>query len=252
MNFIPHHETGQSRCDVHLAAGDAYGSFIKHLSDLPGPYLKETIPDFHNLNKRLKNFRNAVDGGLKERKKQAEGDILFAEEKAEEMTYLPRILEEGKIKMRHVHNDTKLDNILFRDDGSVAGVIDLDTVMPGLLHYDFGDAIRSFGNSCAEDDQNLDRITVRLDVFESFAAGFVSRLRENMTTEEKESLVYAPPMFAYMQGIRFLTDYLLGDKYYKTRYPEHNLVRTRNQFRLLVSMDDHFLKMKDTIEKLHN
>ena len=250
MNFI-HHDTGQlSRCDVHLTAGEAYGTFINLLGDMPGPALKETIPDFHNLFKRLNDFRAAVDNALADRKKEAAGDILFASEKAEEMTYIPKILAEGKVRLRPTHNDTKLNNILFSRDGDVRAVIDLDTVMPGLPHYDFGDAIRSFGNSCLEDEKELERVSLRMDVFESFAKGFIRNLSSQLNDDEKISLVFAPPMFAYSQGIRFLGDYLTGDHYYKTAYPEHNLVRARNQFRLLSSMDEHFGRMKDVIEKL--
>lgn len=250
MNFIPHDTREQIRCNIHLSAGEAYARFISLLGDLPGPPLKETIPDFHNLDNRLKNFREASDNGLPDRKKRAAGDILFAEEKAVQMAYIPDVLAEGKIRLRPTHNDTKLDNILFSSSGAIRGVVDLDTVMPGLPHYDYGDAIRSFGNSCLEDEKNLDRIELRMDIFESFSAGFIGTISGELNDMEKQTLVYAPPMFAYMQGIRFLTDYLSGDPYYKTAWPEHNLVRARNQFRLLASMDDNFTRMREIVEKL--
>ncbi|HYW95980.1 MAG TPA: aminoglycoside phosphotransferase family protein [Bacteroidales bacterium] len=250
MNFIPHDTGEQMRCNIHLSAGEAYARFISLLGDLPGPPLKETIPDFHNLDKRLRYFREASGNAISERKKRAAGDILFAEERAVQMAYIPDVLAEGKIRLRPTHNDTKLDNILFSSSGVIRGVVDLDTVMPGLPHYDYGDAIRSFGNSCLEDEKALERIELRMDVFESFSAGFISTISGELNDMEKQTLVYAPPMFAYMQGIRFLTDYLSGDPYYKTAWPEHNLVRARNQFALLASMDNNFTRMREIIEKL--
>ncbi len=248
MNFVDHDPMGHMGCDVHHSAGIAYGAFITMLGDLPGPPLKETIPDFHNLSKRLRDFRIAVDNAIPERKISAADDVLFAEENSEKMSFIPGILAEGKIKFRPTHNDTKLNNILFSAAGSVMSVIDLDTVMPGLVHYDFGDAIRSFGNSCLEDEPNLERVSLRVDVFESFTRGFLHKLTHEMNQVEKDSLVHAPQMFAYMQGIRFLSDYLIGDQYYRTTYPEHNLVRARNQFMLLKSMNRNFEKMKEIVE----
>ena len=252
MNYIPHDAKARTSGNVYQIAGEAYAAFINLLSDLPDPPLKETIPDFHNLTLRLRDFEAAVENGFVERKTEAAGDILFAEEKAYEMAYIPRILKEGRIQLRSTHNDTKLNNILFDSRGRVAAIVDLDTVMPGIIHYDFGDAIRSFGNSCQEDESRLDKIALRLDVFESFSKGFVANLPEGISDFEKMTLPYAPPMFAYMQGIRFLGDYLLGDKYYQIAYPEHNLVRARNQFRLLVSMDEQFSTMKNIVENLVN
>ncbi len=250
MNYISNDLTGDHQNDVHRAAGEAYGKFITLLGDLPGPSLKESIPDFHNLKKRLKDFHLSVESGLPERKKAAAEDILLAEDKAEEMLYIPNILSEGKIKLRPTHNDTKLDNILFSASGKVRCVVDLDTVMPGLPHFDFGDAIRSFGNSCKEDEPALDGIFLRMDVFSAFSEGFIRNLPAGLNEDELGSLVYAPAMFAYMQGIRFLGDYLTGDHYYITTYPEHNLIRARNQFRLLRSMTENFNRMKDMIEKI--
>ena len=147
---------------------------------------------------------------------------------AGEMTFIPKILAEGKVRLRPTHNDTKLNNILFSRDGEVRAVIDLDTVMPGLPHYDFGDAIRSFGSSCLEDEKDWN-VSPEDGCVQSLAKGFIRNLSGQMNDDEKYSLVYAPPMFAYSQGIRFLGDYLTGDHYYKTAYPEHNLVRARNQ-----------------------
>ncbi len=250
MNFISHDTSQYVHCDVHRSAGEAYGMFINLLDDLPGPQLKETIPGFHNFTKRLRDFRTALGNAIESRKKTAAGDILFAEEKAGMMTHIPKILDEGKLRFRPTHNDTKLNNILFSESGEVRAVIDLDTVMPGLPHYDYGDAIRSFGNSCLEDEKMLERVSIRMDVFEFFSAGFIRSLSDRLNEDEKLSLVYAPPMFAYTQGIRFLGDYLTGDHYYKTAYPDHNLVRARNQFRLLATMDEQFSRMKDIVEKL--
>ncbi|MGC9343866.1 MAG: phosphotransferase enzyme family protein [Bacteroidales bacterium] len=231
-------------------AGQAYGNFIRLLSDLPPPALFETIPNFHDLEYRIEQFRSTCREGMKERIIESDEQINVVENFREEMMILPRLLKMGKLTKRTTHNDTKIDNILFDKELNVRSVIDLDTVMPGLVHSDFGDAIRSFGNSAPEDEPEKSSIYLRMDVFEKFAQGFLESLKDDLLEEEKQTLIYAPSMFAYMQGIRFLNDYLMGDPYYKTRYEKHNLIRAKNQFTLLFSMKKEEDKMKRIIDRL--
>jgi hypothetical protein len=251
INYIDHSEYKETDNNIYIEAGSAYGTFIRLLSDLEKPPLKETIPSFHNLELRMDNFFRAEATASHERKSNASQEIKYIKEQADSMLYIPTLLKEGKLNIRTTHNDTKLDNILFTK-GRAKAVIDFDTVMPGLVHYDFGDSIRSFANSCKEDDKNYSRVEFRLDIYESFTSAFLNSLKEILSVEEVKSLAYSPQMFAYMQGVRFLTDYLNNDIYYRIDYPEHNMVRTRNQFALLECMKKNFNQMEKIIHQSFN
>ncbi len=236
---------------LYLKAGISYGLFIKLMSDFPVRELKTTIPDFHNLDVRMEYFKKSLSEAENERKLacRPEADILLAYE--EEMRIIPETLSAGGVPVRITHNDSKIDNILFDTREVPVSLIDLDTVMPGIVHFDFGDSIRSFSNPSAEDEIDRNKVRFRMEVFESFSWGFLAVLGKILTQKEKETLVYAPALFAYMQSVRFLTDYLQGNVYYRTAYPDHNLNRSRNQIYLLEDMRDSFREMQRIINEFN-
>lgn len=247
QRYIPNHLPKKSFGPVVYKAGLAYGRFIELLSDLPGPPLFATIPHFHDLEFRMGEFELAIREGIKSRIRETEKEISTIQENREMAMRIPVLMKSGKLKLRTTHNDSKIDNILFDEKLNVVSVIDLDTVMPGIVHSDFGDAIRSFANTAAEDTENQARVDLDLNIFENFSRGFFESLKELLTDEERNSLALAPSMFAYMQTLRFLTDYLLNDPYYNTQYEKHNLVRTRNQLALFQSMKKKEVNIVETI-----
>lgn len=236
---------------MYLKAGISYGQFIKLMSDFPARELKITIPDFHNLEVRMANFKKALSEAAKELKAGCEQEVRYLLEMEEEMMIIPETIRQGGVPVRITHNDSKIDNILFDSREVPVSLVDLDTVMPGNVHFDYGDSIRSFSNPAAEDETVREKVRFRLDVFESFTWGFLAVLGKILTQKEKETLVYAPSLFAYMQSIRFLTDYLQGSVYYRTAYPEHNLNRARNQIYLLEDMRSSFREMQRIINEFN-
>lgn len=234
-------------------AGKSFGMFQRHLSDYPMHNLHETIKDFHNTPKRLENLKNSVEADVKGRAKDVEAEIKFAFDRTEDSKYVLDLHKKGLIPLRVTHNDTKLNNILFDEDTNEGiCVIDLDTIMPGLSLYDFGDAIRFGANTTFEDDDNLDNVKISIELFESFARGFLSACAKALTKTEVDCLAFAGKLMTFECGVRFLTDYLDGDVYFRTKYPEHNLVRARNQFRLVEEMEAHMDEMKAIVERLYN
>lgn len=229
--------------------GVAFGEFEAMLVDIPVE-LEETIPDFHNMAYRLQQMREAMErdaaGRLEEVQELCEA-LLSREEHA---LMAERMYAEGRLPKRICHCDTKVDNILFSKEGEVLCVIDLDTVMPSFVFSDFGDFLRSAANTGKEDDENLDRVSFNMEIFRAFARGYVESAGVFLTPLEREMLPYAAERFPYMQAVRFLTDYLNGDTYYKTLYPTHNLVRTRAQLKLLESVESHLAEMQEYIERL--
>ena len=217
-------------------AGEAFGRFEALLADIPDA-LGETIPDFHNMELRARQLRDAVEadaaGRLSDPGVQAIlNEILPFEE---EMCKAERLHREGKLPKRICHCDTKVNNMLFDADGNILCVIDLDTVMPSFVFSDFGDFLRTAANPVAEDSPELEKIDFRMDIFEAFSRGYIRSAASFLTDVERENLPYAACLFPYMQAVRFFTDYLNGDTYYKIKYPGHNLVRTRNQLALFRS-----------------
>ena len=166
------------------------------------------------------------------------------------MTTIQDLGEKGAIKERITHNDTKINNVLFDKDNNGLCVIDLDTVMPGYVHYDFGDGIRTFTNTGEEDDEDLNRITMDLELYEAFATGFLETTGDILNKTETDTLVYAGLLFPFIMGVRFLTDYLDGDIYYKTKHKEHNIVRAKAQFKLAQDGESKLDKLKEIINKL--
>ena len=221
------------------SAGEAFGEFQQLLSDFDASTLFETIPDFHNTVKRYKTLEKDVQndplGRVKEVKREL--DWLFSvKEIACKMTEMKNA---GLLPLRVTHNDTKINNVLFdKETKKALTVIDLDTVMPGLAGHDFGDAIRSAANYVAEDSKEYEKAGVNLDIFKAFAKGFISKTAHTLTENELSTLSLGCFVLACEQAVRFVDDYVTGDKYYKTTYPEHNLDRTRTQTALAKDMLD--------------
>lgn len=232
--------------ETSYIVGETFGQFQSWLADIPVE-LGETIKDFHNMEFRLWQLREAVKANKSGRLAEVQDLVDAIEARAEEMTKGERLYREGKLPKRICHCDTKVDNILFEKNGDVLCVIDLDTVMPNFVFSDFGDYLRSAANTGKEDDPNLDNVTFNMEIFKSFAKGYLKGASSFLTPVEIENLPYAAKLFPYMQTVRFLADYIDGDLYYKTQYPEHNLVRSRAQWKLFCEADRCEQEMKDFI-----
>ena len=211
--------------------GLKFGEFEAMLSDLPC-HLEETIPDFHNMEFRMKQLRDAVEADVAGRMDKVRELVAEIEKDAYEMCCAERYYREGKLPKRICHCDTKVSNMLFDKEGNVLCIIDLDTVMSSFVFSDFGDFLRSAANTGQEDDKNLDNVKFNFEIFKSFAKGYIESAKCFLTPLEIELLPYAVTLFPYMQAVRFLTDYINGDTYYQIKYPEHNYVRTLAQYKL--------------------
>ena len=245
-----HSLNGADSMELIERSGYAFGNFQRLLSDFDASVLYETIPNFHNTQSRLNDFKTAVESNLAKRKDEIPDDIAFVLNREDKCSYVTDRIDSGKFPLRVTHNDTKLNNLLWDDktDECIC-VIDLDTVMPGSVLYDFGDAIRFGASSAAEDETDLSRVYVCLDKFEAYVKGFIAGTKGALTRDE----LLAFPMGAYVitleTGIRFLTDYLNGDTYFRIHYPTHNLDRARNQFKLVRSMEEQMGEMNKIIER---
>lgn len=221
-----------------------FGEFQKQLVDLKGR-LNETIPDFHNTPKRINALEAAIKADTCNRVKQVQKEIDFVLSRKSECGKLLDLNAQGAIPERITHNDTKANNILIDDlSGEAICVIDLDTVMPGLVLYDFGDMVRSGTNPAEEDEQDLNRVGMRFDMYEAFYDGFISSAGCFLTEAEKEMLPFSAKLITLEIGLRFLTDYLMGDTYFKTKRPNQNLDRCRTQFKLVESIEAQMNKMQ--------
>jgi hypothetical protein len=234
--------------DQAYTAARAFGYFQKQLSDLPGEELIETIPNFHNGISRLKDFQRSIDENKAGRVIETQELITEILNRAHEMTSLQKWLNEKLILLRIMHNDTKINNILFDNHDNALCIIDLDTVMPGSALYDFGDAIRTIGNKAPEDEPVLEKIQFNQAIFEAFAKGYLSEAKSFLIQKEIENLAFSCLYMAWEQAMRFLTDYLNGDVYYKIAYPLHNLVRTKAQVRYLEVLEENRILMEDLVK----
>ena len=231
------------------AAARAFGHFQMQLADLPGDKLIETIPNFHNGISRLKDFQSAI---LKDAAgRVADSQLLINKilDRSTEMTSLQRGLNDNTLPLRITHNDTKINNILFDQGNNTLCIIDLDTVMPGSALYDFGDAIRTLGNTAPEDEPDLTKIAFNQEIYESFAKGYLSEAKIFLTQKEIDNLAFSCHYMAWEQAMRFLTDYLNDDIYYKTDYPGHNLVRTKAQIRYLEVLEENKALMEAIVRE---
>ena len=238
--------------ELFKASGIAFGKFQRLLSDFPADTLVETIPDFHNTAKRYETeFLPALNADVMGRAADCADEIEFIKARRAYCSRLVDLQAQGKIPTRVTHNDTKLNNVLFdKDSGKAICVIDLDTVMPGLALYDFGDSIRFGANTAVEDEADLSKVSVNLDYFKAYAEGFLSEAGHSLNDTEKSNLAFASLLMTFECGMRFLTDYLNGDVYFKTAYPEHNLVRAKNQLALVADMEKHLPEMEAIINSL--
>ena len=223
-------------------AGEAFGRFQRRLSGFHAELLHITIPDFHNTPARLRRFKEVLSGlqdkdpaADRLRKARPLADFILAHEALAPV--IVNGIEDGSIPLAVTHNDTKINNVLFDDiSGEAVAVVDLDTIMPGSRLYDFGDGIRSGAVTAAEDEPDLSKVHFDPEAYREFREGYLSEAGDMLTKTEKELLLTSAELMTYECGIRFLTDYLENDVYYKTEYPEHNLIRARNQFRILDEM----------------
>ncbi len=244
--FIPGHSSFDRAVNEHQVyeGGKAFGKFMSDLSDLPVSQIRDTIPDFHNLDWRLQQFNDALSNGVKSRIRETDKEITMLKTRQDEMRMIRKLGAEGKIPLRIVHHDTKINNVLYDADEKALCVIDLDTVMPGYVHDDFGDAIRTFTNTGEEDDADLGKISMNILYFKAFAEGFLQIAGSMLNETETEYLALSARIMTYMQTLRFLADYLNGDTYYRIHHPTHNLQRARAQMKLLLSMEEQYGEMK--------
>jgi len=228
----------------------AFGRFQNMLADFDASSLYETIPDFHNTPKRTQNLKNAYENNAAGRRDEVKDLYDAYLEFENDCAIITQDLESGAIPKRVTHNDTKLNNVLF-DAQTQEGicVIDLDTVMPGSLLFDYGDSLRFGASTAVEDEADLDKVWFDLEYFESYTRGFLSELKETITKREVELMPLSALTMTYECGIRFLTDYLDGDTYFKIHYPDQNLVRAKNHLKLCKDISSKLSEMKKIVEK---
>lgn len=237
--------------ELAYRTGRAFGDFQGMLADLPGEPLGATIPDFHNIEFRLKQLDEAVKADRVGRVAEMQDVIDQIAARADDMCLAQRLHARGRLPRRTSHCDTKVNNVLFDErTGEVLCVIDLDTTMPGFVMSDFGDFIRTAGNTGAEDDRDLERVGLDVEIFKAFARGYIEAAGPFLTDIEVELLPFGARLLTYMQTVRFLTDYLAGDTYYKISSPDHNRARTLAQLAHLRSIERHGDEMKQFIESI--
>ncbi len=250
MVFIPNAKTYEAvTSEYSYFAGNAFGHFEDMLVDIPEK-LGEVIPDFHNMEFRMKQLREVIEknpaGRVGEDAVMQLLDLIGKD--AEEMCKAERMGREGKLPKRVCHCDTKVNNMMFDEEGHVLCVIDLDTVMPSFVFSDYGDFLRSAANTTAEDDPDMSHVAFNEEIFKAFTRGYIEGARF-LTPMETENLPYAVALFPFMQSVRFLWDYLSGDHYWKCKYPQHNLDRARNQMRLYQCVREHDDMMREYIKE---
>ena len=231
--------------EVFYNAGTAFGAFQQALADYPSETLIETIPNFHNTYSRFLDFKKAVADDLSGRRANVQDEIQFILDREANTHVLLNFIDKGELPLRVTHNDTKLNNILF-DDKTNQGIcmIDLDTVMPGLSLYDFGDSIRFGANTASEDEKDVSKVSLSLPLYKAYTEGYLHTAKDSLWAKEIEYLPFSAKLMTLECGMRFLADYLNGDTYFKTAYPEHNLVRCRTQLALVADMERKMEEMK--------
>lgn len=248
--FIPRSETLEAVTpESSYLVGLKFGEFQAMLADVP-QQLGETIPDFHNMEFRMKQLREAVAANAAGRLHEVQDLVDAIEKDADEMCCAEQLYRDGKLPKRICHCDTKVSNMLFDENGEVLCVIDLDTTMPSFIFSDFGDFLRSAANTGKEDEQDLDNVRFNMEIFKAFAKGYIQSARAFLTPIEIEHLPYAATLFPYMQAVRFLADYINGDTYYRTTYDGQNLVRTKAQYKLYQEAKAAIPEMKAYINNL--
>ena len=232
-------------------AARAFGQFQMLLNDYPAETLHCTIPDFHNTYQRFVHLQTAITQDKCQRAATVQYEIEFVMQHKTETTLLTDAMDQGMLPLRVTHNDTKLNNVMLDDrTGEAVCVIDLDTVMPGLTAYDYGDAIRFGASSAAEDEQDLSKVWFDLELAAIFSKGFLETAGSVLTKKEIEMLPWGIKLMTLECGMRFLTDYLNGDQYFKTHYPGQNLDRCRTQFKLVADLEKKWLMFNEMIDQL--
>lgn len=243
----------EADCKILYETGKAFGEFQKTLSDYPIEDLYDTIPNFHNTPKRYESFKKVLENDPMGRAQGVRDEIESYSNLEELVSQMQHKVEAGMLPIRVTHNDTKCNNVLFdKDTHKYLCVIDLDTVMPGLVGFDFGDAMRFASNTRAEDSTDLENVKVDMEKFEAFTRGFVEIVGKSLTKEEIDTLVLGAITMTTECGLRFLTDYIDGDNYFKTNYPNHNLDRARCQLKLALNMIEHRKEMQECVDKCVN
>ena len=228
----------------------AFGTFAMYLADFDASTLYEVLPDFHNTAKRFENFMHSVSADKFGRKHSVINEINFVLARERYCKKIVDLLSSGQMPLKVTHNDTKLNNVMLDEatDEPVA-VIDLDTVMPGSICYDFGDSIRFGCNPAVEDEKDLSKVVFDMGLFEEYTKGYLSAMGDSITKTEKDNLAFGAIIMTYECGMRFLADYLDGDTYFHTKYEGQNLDRARTQFKLVAEMENQFDKMKNIVKK---
>lgn len=235
---------------IFYQSAKAFGHFQRLLAQYPVSRLTETIPDFHNTPKRFETFSRAVEADACGRAGNVGSEIAFIMDRKSELSYVAERLESGEIPRRVTHNDTKLNNVLIDSrSGEAVCVIDLDTVMPGTAVFDFGDSIRFGANTAEEDERDLSRVSLSLPLYESYLKGFLEGCAGSLTDAEVRLLPWGAKLMTLECGMRFLTDYLEGDKYFRIHRPEHNLDRARTQFALVADMERKWDEMQRLVQQ---
>ena len=250
--FVPDSATYDNSSDplILYNAGLGFGRFQKFLADFPMEKVGVTIPDFHNTRKRMDDFFEAVEKDELGRCKDVQEEIEFFRSHREIACRLQDMLDRGELPLRVTHNDTKCNNVLIDDStGDVLCVIDLDTIMPGLSVFDFGDAIRFAANTAAEDETDLSKVSLDLELYESFCKGFIGELKGFFDNVELENMAWGALIISIELASRFLKDHIEGDKYFRIHHPNHNLERARNQIALAKDMEKKFDKMCAIVKK---
>lgn len=236
--------------EMFYNVGKAFGHFVKVLNNYPMDKLSETIPNFHNSKVRLNDFLKDIKNDPCDRVKDVLREIVYIIQRQDELSSIVDLMDKGEIPKRVTHNDTKINNVLIDEKTNKAiCVIDLDTVMPGSALYDFGDAIRSGASTTFEDDPNLDNVGINMEYFKKFTEAYLSETKEILTKTEIDNLALSCKIITLELAMRFLNDYINGDTYFKSNYEGHNLVRARNQIKLVDEMEKHFDEMKQIVKE---
>ena len=240
MIFIADSVTHEIVKDKEIAyeGGKLLGRFLNLTSDFDSSQLIDVIPNFHDMSFRFKQYRASVQSASKKRLVKAEKYTKLVTDLKDEMHILQKLKESGEIPTRVTHNDTKISNSLFDKHNKGICMIDTDTVMPGIIHYDFGDAIRTICNTAAEDEKYLDKVSFNVDYYKAYKKGFLEQTKDSLSETELKHLPLAVKTMIFIMGLRFLTDFLNNDIYYKTNHIEHNLDRAKNQFKLIESFSE--------------
>ncbi|MDR0544096.1 MAG: aminoglycoside phosphotransferase family protein [Odoribacteraceae bacterium] len=239
--------------DPELArqGGKGIGRFQRLLADMPGT-LEDTLPGFHDMRYRFRQWDETLAKDPAGRKILVQQEIAWIEERRAEMLAFRTKVETGELPTRVTHNDTKISNILFDPSGAILCVIDLDTVLSSCCLNDYGDAIRSYANTGMEDDKELYRVGLNMDIFEAYTRGYLSETLSFLGPAERENLAFSARYITFEQVLRFLMDYIGGDTYYKIKYPEHNLTRAKAQYKLLCSMEERYEEMCTVVANVIN